>query len=172
MPLRLLAPRPLLLETPPCIPSCSAAPPRWCRFARWPGRWVARPDTDKPVEWVLPYPAGGADVVVRKRRPLGATSPKRGKNGETTPTLPGQGLKGFEDLAWQGPVVPAGAPQPVVDPLGKALLAALDTSAVKAPIQTLGREPVPSSPTPWADHPSAGRAQWVPMIRAAGSTRH
>ena len=43
-----------------------------------------------------------------------------------------QGLKGFEAYAWQGLVVPAATPKPVVDPLSKALLAALDATAVKA----------------------------------------
>lgn len=112
--------------------------------------------------------SGYAHIQSGKLRPLGVASPKRVKNFETIPTLAEQGLKGFEAHAWQGLVVPAGTPQPVVDQLNKALLAALDTTAVKARFQTLGLEPIPSSPKQMADYTSAERAKWSQVIRAAG----
>ena len=78
-----------------------------------------------------------------------------------------QGLKGFEAYAWQGLVVPAATPKPVVDPLSKALLAALDATAVKARFQTLGLETIPSTPREMADYARVERDKWREVIRAA-----
>lgn len=111
--------------------------------------------------------SGCAHVTAGKLRPLGVASPKRVKNFETIPTLTEQGLKGFEAYAWQGLVVPAATPKPVVDQLNKALLAALDTTAVKARFQTLGLETIPSTPREMADYARVERDKWREVIRAA-----
>ncbi len=103
-----------------------------------------------------------------KLRPIGVASLKRVKNFETIPTLAEQGLKGFEAYAWQGLVVPAGTPQDVVEKLNKALLAALDTTAIKARLQVLGLESTPSSPAQMAEFASDERAKWGPVIKASG----
>jgi tripartite-type tricarboxylate transporter receptor subunit TctC len=112
--------------------------------------------------------SGYAHIQSGKLRPLGVASPKRVKNFEAIPTLAEQGLKGFEAYAWQGLVVPAATPQPVVDQLAKALRAALDTTTVKARFQTLGLEAIPSTPKEMADYARTERAKWGEVIRAAG----
>jgi tripartite-type tricarboxylate transporter receptor subunit TctC len=112
--------------------------------------------------------SGYPHILAGKLRPLGVASPARVKNFETIPTLAEQGLKGFEAYAWQGLVVPAATPQPVVDQLAKALRAALDTTAVKARFQTLGLEAIPSTPKEMADYARTERAKWGEVIRAAG----
>jgi tripartite-type tricarboxylate transporter receptor subunit TctC len=114
--------------------------------------------------------SGHAHIASGKLRPLGVASPKRVKNFETIPTLAEQGLKGFEAYAWQGLVVPAATPQPVVDQLSQALLAALATTPVKARFQTLGLEAIPSSPKQMADYARAEREKWGQVIRAANIT--
>ena len=111
--------------------------------------------------------SGYAHIASGKLRPLGVASPKRVKNFETIPTLAEQGLKGFEAYAWQGVVVPAATPQAVVDQLNKALLAALDTTEVKARFQTLGLEPTPSTTREMADYARTEREKWSQVIRAA-----
>jgi tripartite-type tricarboxylate transporter receptor subunit TctC len=112
--------------------------------------------------------SGYPHILAGKLRPLGVASPARVKNFETIPTLAEQGLKGFEAYAWQGLVVPAATPQPVVDQLAKALHAALDTTTVKARFQTLGLEAIPSTPKEMADYARTERAKWGEVIRAAG----
>jgi len=111
--------------------------------------------------------SGYAHIASGKLRPLGVASPKRVKNFETIPTLAEQDLKGFEAYAWQGLVVPAATPPGVVDPLNKALRAALETTAVKARFQTLGLEPIPSTGREMADYARAEREKWSQVIRAA-----
>jgi tripartite-type tricarboxylate transporter receptor subunit TctC len=111
--------------------------------------------------------AGYPQITAGKLRPLGVASPKRVKNFETIPTLAEQGLKGFEAYAWQGLVVPASTPQPVVDQLAKALHAALEATPVRARFQVLGLEAIPSTPKEMADYARAERSKWGEVIRAA-----
>ncbi len=112
--------------------------------------------------------AGQQFIAGGKLRAIGVASAKRVKNFESIPTLSEQGLKGFEAYAWQGLVVPAGTPAEVINKLNKALLAALDTTAVKARLQVLGLEATPSSPARMAEYAAAERAKWGPLIRSAG----
>lgn len=107
-------------------------------------------------------------IASGKLRALGIASPKRVKNFESIPTLAEQGLKGFEAYAWQGLVAPAGTPADVIDTLNKALLAAMDTTEIKARLQVLGLEATPSSPAKMAEYASAERAKWGKVIQASG----
>ncbi|HSV61647.1 MAG TPA: tripartite tricarboxylate transporter substrate-binding protein, partial [Variovorax sp.] len=86
---------------------------------------------------------------------------------DTVPTLAEQGLKGFEAYAWQGMVVPAATPPEAIAALSKALLAALDTTTVKARFQTLGVEPVPSTSVQMAAYAKSEREKWGQVIRAS-----
>jgi tripartite-type tricarboxylate transporter receptor subunit TctC len=101
-----------------------------------------------------------------KLRAIGIASPKRVKNFESIPTLAEQGLEDFEAHAWQGLVAPAGTPPAVVETLDRALLAAMDTTAVKARLQALGLEAIPSSPTRMGEYAAAERAKWGRVIKA------
>ena len=99
--------------------------------------------------------------------PIGVASPKRIATFNTLPTLAEQGLKGFEAYAWQGLVVPAATPPEAVAALSKALLAALDSTEVKARFQTLGLEAIPSTPAQMAAYAKAEREKWAKVIRAS-----
>jgi tripartite-type tricarboxylate transporter receptor subunit TctC len=52
-----------------------------------------------------------------KVRVLGVTTPQRVAVASDIPTLAEAGLPGFELVAWQGVVAPAGVPRAIVDPL-------------------------------------------------------
>jgi hypothetical protein len=52
-----------------------------------------------------------------KVRVLGVTTPRRVAVAPDIPTLAEAGLPGFELVAWQGVVAPAGVPRAIVDPL-------------------------------------------------------
>jgi tripartite-type tricarboxylate transporter receptor subunit TctC len=112
--------------------------------------------------------SGYTHIASGKLRAIGIASLAPVKNFENIPTLAAQGMKGFEAYAWQGLVVPAKTPPDVVAQLSKALLAALDSTAVKARLQTLGLEATPSSPAQMAAYAKAERAKWGQLIRATG----
>jgi tripartite-type tricarboxylate transporter receptor subunit TctC len=107
-------------------------------------------------------------ISTGKLRAIGIASPKRVKNFDDIPTLQEQGLNGFEAYAWQGLVVPAGTPTDVVAKLNSALLAAIDSTPVKARMQVLGLEAIPSSPGQMTQYTAAERAKWGTVIKASG----
>ncbi|MDB5928570.1 MAG: tripartite tricarboxylate transporter substrate binding protein [Polaromonas sp.] len=112
--------------------------------------------------------AGMGFINSGRLRAIGIASPKRVKNFETIPTLDEQGLKGFEAYAWQGLVAPTGTPPEVIAQLNKALVDALNTTAVKARFQVLGLEPTPGTPAQMASYAKAEREKWAQVIRASG----
>ncbi|NML17976.1 Bug family tripartite tricarboxylate transporter substrate binding protein [Azohydromonas caseinilytica] len=105
-------------------------------------------------------------ILSGKLRAIGVASPKRVAGFDTVPTLQEQGVKGFEAYAWQGLVVPAGTPAQAIATLNKALVSALQSTAVKARFQTLGLEAIPSSPTEMAAYAKSEREKWGQVIRA------
>jgi tripartite-type tricarboxylate transporter receptor subunit TctC len=111
--------------------------------------------------------SGYPHIQSGKLRPIGVASLKRLNSFNTIPTLAEQGLKGFEAYAWQGLVVPAATPVEAVAALNKAMVAALESTAVKARFQTLGLEAIPSTPAQMAAYAKAEREKWGQVIRAA-----
>ncbi len=107
-------------------------------------------------------------ISTGKLRAIGIASPKRVKNFDEIPTLQEQGLSGFEAYAWQGLVVPAGTPADVIAKLNTALLAAIDSIPVKARMQVLGLEAIPSSPAQMTQYTASERAKWGAVIKASG----
>jgi tripartite-type tricarboxylate transporter receptor subunit TctC len=101
--------------------------------------------------------SGYPHIQSGKLRPIGVASPKRVEGFNTVPTLAEQGLKGFEAYAWQGLVVPAATPAEAVAALNKAMVAALESTAVKARFQTFGLEAIPSTPAQMAAYAKAER---------------
>ena len=112
--------------------------------------------------------SGYQHVASGKLRALGVASAQRVKTMADIPTLAEQGLTGFEAYAWQGLVVPAGAPPEMVAGLSKALLEALDSTSVKARMQALGVEPIPSTPDEMGRYAKAERERWGRVIKDAG----
>lgn len=112
--------------------------------------------------------AGMGFIQAGRLRPIGMASLARVKNFERIPTLNEQGLKGFEAFAWQGLVAPAGTPPEVITKLNQALVAALNTTAVRARFQTLGLEATPGSPAQMAAYARSEREKWGQVIRASG----
>ncbi|MBS0507149.1 MAG: tripartite tricarboxylate transporter substrate binding protein [Proteobacteria bacterium] len=106
-------------------------------------------------------------IQAGKLRPIGIASAGRVKNFDSIPTLQEQGLKGYEAYAWQGLVAPAGTPPEVIGKLNAALLAALASTPVKARLQTLGLELIPSTPQQMTQYAANERAKWGPLIKTA-----
>jgi tripartite-type tricarboxylate transporter receptor subunit TctC len=107
-------------------------------------------------------------VTAGKLKAIGVASPQRVKVMAEIPTLNEQGLSGFEAYAWQGLVVPAGTSSEVVATLNKSLVAALDSTPVKARLQALGVEPTPGTPAQMASYARAERERWTRVIRDVG----
>ena len=111
--------------------------------------------------------SGGPFIGSGKVRAIGVASAQRLKTMPDIPTLSEQGLNGFEAYAWQALVVPAGATPATVQALNKTLVGALNSTEVKARMQVLGIEPLPSTPAESARYAAQERERWGRVIREA-----
>ena len=82
------------------------------------------------------------------------------------PTLAEQGLSDFEAYAWQGLSVPSATPPETVAKLNKALVEALNSTAVKARFLALGVEGLPGTPNDMAKYVKNERERWGRLIKA------
>ena len=120
-----------------------------------------------PAMWidsatVYPFLAGN------KVRAIGVASPQRVATMPDVPTISEQGLQGFEGFAWQGLVVPTGAPADVVASFSKALQTALADTRTKARLQALGVEPMPGTAAQMGSFARTEREKWGRVITKVG----
>src|ERR1700754_1423529 len=80
-----------------------------------------------------------------KVRCLGVTTPKRVAAAPDIPTLAEAGLPGFELVAWQGVVAPAGVPRAIVDQLAAQIGKLTVDPATREKLATISLEPLPAS---------------------------
>jgi tripartite-type tricarboxylate transporter receptor subunit TctC len=86
------------------------------------------------------------------------------------PTFGQQGFPGVEAVGWHGVYAPAGTPQPVIDRLSAAIVAALRTPELREKLVALGLEPTGTTPQMLATIMAADTARWSPIIKASGFT--
>jgi tripartite-type tricarboxylate transporter receptor subunit TctC len=110
--------------------------------------------------------SGSQFISSGKLHAIGVASAKRVAGFDNIPTLAEQGMPGFEAYAWQGLVMPAGVPADVVQKMHDALVKAMGTPTVKARLDALGLEAIPSTPAAMAQYAAAERAKWGPVIKA------
>ncbi len=107
-------------------------------------------------------------VQADKVRLLALTGPK----GEAT--LPGvrtvaqSGVDGFEIVAWLGLMAPAQTPQPIIDKLNQATVAALNSGPMQQSIAKLVAWPMPSTPQEFSRHLRDERAKWDAVVKRSG----
>ena len=101
-----------------------------------------------------------------KLRAIGVASAKRLSSFPDVPTLDEQGVAGYEAYAWQGLVVPAGTPAPVIANLAKALQTALASGPVTERFQALSLEALPGTPEQMAAYATSERERWGKLIHA------
>ncbi len=105
-----------------------------------------------------------------KVRVLGVTTPKRVAIAPEIPTIPEAGLAGFELVAWQGVVAPAGTPRPVVDALAAQLAKLMADPATRDRLTTLSLEPLPpSTPDSFAAYISTEVERWAVIVKNSGA---
>lgn len=112
--------------------------------------------------------SGNQFVLAGKVKAIGVASAQRIATLPDVPTLAEQGLGGFEAYAWQGLSVPAGTPPETIAKLNKALVEALNSTAVKARFMALGVEALPGTPEQMASYVKTERERWGKLIRDNG----
>lgn len=79
-------------------------------------------------------------------------------------------LKGFEAIAWNGVLVAAGTPRPLVERINAAINLALQDESVRQRLQAAGLDPAGGSPEKFTQLIRDESAKWLPIIRRSGAT--
>jgi tripartite-type tricarboxylate transporter receptor subunit TctC len=105
-----------------------------------------------------------------KLRVLGVTTAKRVDVAPDIPTLAEQGLTGFELVAWQGVVGPAGLPRPIVDKLAAQIGRLVDNPATHDKFKSLALYSLPdSTPDSFAAYVKSEVDRWATIVKASGA---
>jgi tripartite-type tricarboxylate transporter receptor subunit TctC len=105
-----------------------------------------------------------------KVRVLGVTTPRRVAIAPDIPTLAEAGLPGFELVAWQGVVAPAGVPRAIVDPLAAQIGKLMADPATREKLTTIALEPLASStPDSFAAFIKTEVDRWAAIVKNSGA---
>jgi tripartite-type tricarboxylate transporter receptor subunit TctC len=105
-----------------------------------------------------------------KVRVLGVTTAKRVAVAPDIPTLAEAGLAGFELVAWQGFVGPAGLPRAIVDRLAAQIEKLIADPATLDKFKTVALEPLPgSTPDSFAAYVKTEVDRWAGIVKASGA---
>jgi tripartite-type tricarboxylate transporter receptor subunit TctC len=103
-------------------------------------------------------------------RVLGVTTLKRVAAAPDIPTLAEGGLAGFELVAWQGIVGPAGLPRPIVDQLAAQIGKLLADPATQDKLTKIALEPLPgSTPDSFAAYVKTEVDRWAVIVKNSGA---
>jgi tripartite-type tricarboxylate transporter receptor subunit TctC len=108
--------------------------------------------------------SAGTHLQSGKLRPLAVTTAKRAKALPNVPTMAEAGVTGYDVSPWFAVFVPAGTPRPIVDKLHRALTDALKQPEVAARLESIGAEPVGSTPEELTKHLASESARWSKLI--------
>ena len=106
-----------------------------------------------------------------KVRCLGVTTSRRVAAAPEIPTLAEAGLPGFELVAWQGVVGPAGLRRDIADQLAVQIGKLLADPATRDRLTTLALEPLPgSTPDSFAAYVKTEVDRWAAIVKNSGAT--
>jgi tripartite-type tricarboxylate transporter receptor subunit TctC len=105
-----------------------------------------------------------------KVRVLGVTTPRRVTVAPEIPTIAEAGLPGYELVAWQGVVAPAGTPRLIVDALAEQIAKLLSDPASRERFVSMAIEPLPgSTPDSFAAYIKTELNRWADIVRKSGA---
>ena len=115
-----------------------------------------------------PFSSVYPQVAAGKARALAVTTAHRSSVAPDVPTLAEAGYPGFDVSSWQGIVVPAGTPQPIVEKLHATLVKILGEPGVKAQFAQQGAEAAPGTPEDFGSYIAAEISRWKKVAQEAG----
>src|SRR2546429_9857982 len=110
-----------------------------------------------------------AQIQAGRLRPLAVSTAKRFPLLPELPAVTEAGYPGFEALAWNGILVAAGTPRPIVQRLNTEINAILKDPSVKSTLNAQGFELVGGSPEDFATLIRSESDKWAPVIRKTGA---
>ena len=109
-----------------------------------------------------------AQIQAGTLRALAVTTAKRFSLLPDLPSIAESGYPGFEALAWNGVLVVAGTPRPIVARLNTEMNAILKEPEMRQKMQGFGFDLVGGTPEEFGALISGETAQWAPVIKKVG----
>ena len=104
-------------------------------------------------------------IQAGKLRALGVTSAKRSATLPDVPTIAEAGVPGYEVSPWFAVFAPAGTPAAIVNKINAALIDAMKQPDTVAKFETIGAEPIGTTPQQLATHLDKVLARWGALIK-------
>ncbi len=109
-----------------------------------------------------------AQINAGRLRAIAVTTAKRFPLLHDIPTVAEAGYPGFEALAWNGILVAAGTPRPIIRRLNTEINAILGDPTVKSALNAQGFDLVGGTPEDFAKLIRSESEKWAPVIRKTG----
>jgi tripartite-type tricarboxylate transporter receptor subunit TctC len=103
-----------------------------------------------------------------KLRALGVTSLRRAQAVPDVPTIAESGIPRFEVENWQGIVVPARTPQPIIERLNRETINVLESPAMIQLLAAQGLDPAGTTPARFDQLIRSEIDKWRKLVHAAG----
>ena len=105
-----------------------------------------------------------------KLRALAVTSAQRSPAAPELPTVAESGLPGYEVVAWNGLLAPAGTPKAVIDRLSEELAKAMSVAQVREKFSVQGFAASWDTPEQFGGFLRSEVAKWTKTVKASGAT--
>jgi tripartite-type tricarboxylate transporter receptor subunit TctC len=112
--------------------------------------------------------AGLPHVKSGRLRALGTTGAKRSSVLPNLPTVAEAGVPGYEAVQWYGLFAPAKTPKEIIAKLHGAMVAVLQSPAIKSKLAADGAEPVGNTPEEFARFLRSETDKWSKVVHTAG----
>ncbi|QNN57090.1 tripartite tricarboxylate transporter substrate binding protein [Diaphorobacter ruginosibacter] len=111
----------------------------------------------------MPFVKGG------KLKAIAVTSSERSPSAPDIPTIAEAGLPGYEAIAWNGMLAPAGTPKEVIDRLNAALRTVLQSPDVKQRFDGQGFAAKWDTPSAFGSFLNAEVEKWGKVVKTSGA---
>ena len=109
-------------------------------------------------------------VKTGKLKALAVTSAQRSPAAPELPTIAESGLPGYEVVAWNGLLAPAGTPKAVIDRLSEELAKAMAVAQVREKFSVQGFAASWDTPEQFGSFLRSEVAKWTKTVKASGAT--
>ncbi len=104
-----------------------------------------------------------------KLRPIAVTTSTRAKALPDLPTIAESGYPGFDISTWYGFWAPKGTPPAIVAKLSDAAAKVLKQDGVISKYESMGAEPIGSSPAEFAKFNETEATKWMDIVKKSGA---
>jgi len=114
-------------------------------------------------------PAGLPHVKAGRIRGLAVSTAKRSTFAPDLPTVAESGLPGFNVFGWNGVLVTAGTPRPVIEKLHSLFITAMKDPEVRKRMADFGFEPIGNTPEEFGAFVKEDIARWAKLVKETGA---